>query len=83
MTTLQGNFKLLVAAINEQQYYPQLFAEELHKHEMDPDGVNNEIYTDKQIIRMCHDFWEALPDSPAIRRGPFFALCNIAERIFD
>ncbi|WP_407306968.1 hypothetical protein [Acinetobacter sp.] len=83
MGSIQTKFKLLAAEVNEQHYYPQLFAEILVAHDMGPDGIASESYEDKKIIHMCHDFWEALPDSPSIRREPFFALCNIAERIFD
>jgi hypothetical protein len=30
-----------------------------------------------------HDFWVDLPDTLAIRRAPFFQICDLAERIYD
>jgi hypothetical protein len=33
----------------------------------------------EKIGRFCQFFWEELPDSPAIRKGAFFELCNFAE----
>jgi hypothetical protein len=30
-----------------------------------------------------NDFWLALPDHPAIRRAPFYEICDLAERIYD
>lgn len=35
--------------------------------------------TKAEALRPFQDFWEALPDSPAIRRGPFFDICDLAE----
>lgn len=30
-----------------------------------------------------NDFWLALPDTPAIRRAPFFDICDLAEGIYE
>lgn len=30
-----------------------------------------------------NDFWIALPDNAAIRRAPFWDICNLAEQIYD
>lgn len=35
--------------------------------------------TKAEALRPFQDFWEALPDSPAIRQGPFFDICDLAE----
>ena len=38
---------------------------------------------DLEIMNLCNDFWEALPDCAACRRGPFWLLCQIANPVFD
>lgn len=38
---------------------------------------------DQQTAEFWNDFWIYLPDHPAIRREPFFDICDIAERIYD
>lgn len=30
--------------------------------------------------KVFQDFWDALPDVSSIRRGPFFAVCDMAEK---
>jgi hypothetical protein len=30
-----------------------------------------------------NDFWIELPDTAAIRRAPFFDICNLAEQIYE
>lgn len=82
-TEIQQKFKDVFAAVNSEHYYPQLFSNAMLEHNMDPDGVNNFEYDDKKIVLMINDFWEALPDSPSIRRPPFFQVCDIAENIFE
>lgn len=42
-----------------------------------------ETATEYEICDILNKFWFALPDSPAIRRDPFFKLCDLSERIFD
>lgn len=65
----------LVTKVYEYDYYVELF-NRVRKH-----------YADRKMS-MCtpyfwNDFWLALPDSSAIRREPFFEICDLAERIFD
>lgn len=64
-------------------YYTSLYLSALEKYGMTVDSVNAGNYTDEKIIRLANTFWEMLPDSRAIRREPFFALCDIAEHVFD
>ena len=33
-----------------------------------------------ELLKPFQDFWEELPDDPSIRRGPFFEICDLAER---
>jgi hypothetical protein len=39
--------------------------------------------TTKDIVLFWQHYWESLPDSSAIRREPFYLICDIAEKIFD
>ena len=45
-----------------------------------PEG---EPETPQEIISYWNRFWMNLPDSGAIRRGPFFKVCDIAECMYD
>jgi hypothetical protein len=39
--------------------------------------------TEKDIVYFWQEVWERLPDSTAIRRNPFYEICDIAEMIYD
>lgn len=83
MTEIQQKFKDVIAAVYKEKYFVVEFEAALADHKMTVANANDCEYTDNQIVNMCNDFWEGLPDSPAIRRPPFFQLCDIAENIFD
>lgn len=36
--------------------------------------------TPSQGYKMFQDFWEMLPDYIGIRRGPFYTVCDLAEK---
>lgn len=74
---------MVQTAIFATDYYTNLYLSALEKCGMIVDAVKNGSYTDDKIIRLANTFWEMLPDSRAIRREPFFALCDIAEHVFD
>ncbi len=67
--------ELLVSKVFAYDYYTRVFSDLILK------------YTDSgkscQTPHFWHDFWSALPDSPAIRRDPFFDVCDLAERLWD
>jgi len=83
MGQLQQDTAEVQKAIFEQQYYVQLYNSVLTRAGMTAGGVEAGEYSDSKLVNMANDFWFALPDSPAIRRAPFFQLCNIAEHCFD
>lgn len=83
MTNIQQQMATLQTTLYSEDYYVNLYEYSLAKHEMSYAGVSRYLYSDKKIVAMCNDFWMALPDDPAIRRRPFFLLCDIAEYDFD
>lgn len=83
MTNIQQAMIDLQQQIMDNDYYVELYDLSLIGNQMHFDGITEEEYSDDQIINLCNDFWLALPDSPSIRRQPFFALCDIAEHCFD
>lgn len=82
-TDLQNQMASLQKSILDEDYYSARYIHVVANQKMTVEGIANKEYTDPQLITLAHYFWEALPDSPQIRRGPFFQLCDIAERIFD
>lgn len=83
MTKLQQQMNELVKAIYAQDYYIDLFVLNMNKHSMGVCGCAEFEYSDAKIIDFANDFWLDLPDDPAIRTGPFWLLCDIAEHCFD
>lgn len=82
-TEIQRNAQELQCAIIDNDYYVKLYSAALKRHGMTADGVDEAEFTDAKLVDMANTFWFALPDSPSIRREPFFQLCNIAEHCFD
>lgn len=70
-------------AIYAVDYYVMSFNACLSNHQMTPEGIDEQQYSDKQLIHLFNDFWTMLPDSSSIRRHPFSLVCDIAEGIFD
>lgn len=63
-----------ISAVYIQQYYVDHF---LQVVEMYPDA---ELLTNPyEICSFWNEFWESLPDTPEIRRPPFFMICDLAE----
>lgn len=83
MTNIQQQMNYLAHAVYDEDYYIDIFVAAMNKHEMGIEGCAQYKYSDAKIIEMCNDFWLDLPDTPAIRREPFFLLCDIAEHCFD
>jgi hypothetical protein len=82
LTPTQLDSKNLMNEIFEKDYYVLDLLRVLNAREMNQE-IPIEEYDDEVLIEMWNDFWFSLPDSPVIRTGPFFALCDICERIFD
>lgn len=83
MTDIQQDAIKLQAEVASADYYQHLYAHSLAAHAMTPEGVVSGAYTDRQIVDVANTFWDSLPDSSSIRRGPFFLLCDIAQNWFD
>lgn len=71
MMTLLNEHKILVQRVIDEDYYSKIL-----NHLEEPK-------TDAEIINFWHNFWDYLPDSFSIQRGPFWEICDMAEKIFD
>lgn len=83
MTDIKHAAMKVQDAIYKEEFYIRLYEATLAKHNMSVASIDQSEFSDKQLILMMNDFWEALPDSPVIRRAPFFALCDICEEIYE
>ena len=70
-------------AIYKEEYYVSLYEAALRHNNMSVASIDQSEFSDQQLITMMNDFWSLLPDSPSIRREPFFALCDICEEIYE
>jgi len=82
-TPIQRQAMELQDAIFAEVYYERIYLAALGKHNMSTASIDQSEFTDEQLVSMANTFWFALPDSPSIRREPFFQLCSIAEHCFD
>lgn len=83
MTNLQQQMKDLQEQIIRTDYYVDLYHNCLYAASVCPELVKLGHLENDKIVELANDFWIALPDDPAIRRAPFFLLCDIAEHCFD
>lgn len=83
MTETQEKAAALQERIFVEDYYTYLWCETLNSMNLRATKVDNGEYEDKVLALLCHRFWEALPDTSTIRRGPFFALTDLAEQVLD
>lgn len=81
--TIEARVVALQNHIFKSKYYLDLWCTALIKSNMSVETINQHEHTARELVLLCNDFWESLPDTPAIRRAPFFELCDIAENIFD
>lgn len=72
----------LQARIFKEKYFVDLWLEALKENNASTATIDQREEDPNKMVLLCHEFWEALPDSPSIRTGPFFDLCNIAENVF-
>lgn len=79
---LEKSIKLQKRILNE-EYYIDRYIGCMKKHGFTTGSVILKEHTKIAMCNMWNDFWFALPDSPVIRQGPFFDLCDLAEEIFE
>lgn len=66
-------------AIFDEDFYCQLYRRVLEDSGMTVENVTALKYQDDELSEMLNNFWWYLPDSPSIRRAPFFQLCDLCE----
>lgn len=66
-------------AVYANDYYINLFEEIIHNSGYIYPCNLLEEPNSSHICSFWNDFWFALPDNAAIRRPPFFSICEMAE----
>lgn len=82
-TPIQEKSADLVRQVNSEGYYIDRFNRVAAKNKMSSESICRHMHNDKALVGMWNDFWFALPDSPGIRHGAFFPLCDLCEEIFE
>jgi hypothetical protein len=77
-TYKEQSAETLKRIINE-GYYPSVLDAALTNQDMSICGIEHRVYSDAQLGKFWNDFWFMLPESPAVRCGPFLDLCHLAE----
>ena len=67
-----------IQSIGSLDYYQDLFDDTLDAFGLTPDSVVK-MTDPEEIYSFWNGFWNRLPDSKAIRREPFFSVCDLAE----
>ena len=65
-----------------ENYYPRVFLDQFKKDHKTPESMFEEYSSICDLEYICefwNKFWAALPDNSAIRTGPFFDICDLAE----
>ena len=83
MTDLQKWMSDLQFHIFEDDYYVDLYISCLMQCGMTIGKIRLCEYQSDEIVNLCNDFWDALPDNQEIRRNPFNLLCDIAQLCFE
>jgi hypothetical protein len=55
------------------------YFEQYYVHIVDHFAKTMQVKTEGDVYAFWNRVWDALPDSPAIRRSPFFQICDLAE----
>lgn len=64
--------------IYDSGYYPELWEQALAVCDrMSKVDIEKQLYGPLELHVALNEFWCDLPDDPAIRRGPFFELCDL------
>lgn len=83
MSDLQNRVAALQKRIFDEDYYTELWLRALNEHGSSTLTIDQGEHSDKELIELANTFWWCLPDSPVIRRGPFFELCDVAELCYS
>lgn len=67
----------VIRAIYDEGYYVELW-ERVYRRRTAP----LDTLSPCEAYKVFNDFWEALPDTRSIRHGPFYAVCDMAEKYF-
>jgi hypothetical protein len=78
-TKLQQSSIDLQDRIFKEHYYVHVYGHILENLNLTTAQILSNEVDDTTLWDMWNDFYFALPDSPAIRFGPFFKLCDICE----
>lgn len=79
MTTISTAVVALQARILKERYYDHLWDRALMQTNCSVATIDQHEESDRTLVKLCSLFWEALPDSPVIRTGPFFDLCDVLD----
>jgi hypothetical protein len=73
----QARSQQLLTSILAAEYYLSILTRIIGP--LDAAPAKLESMADGQLNSMWNDFWWKLPDSPVIRTGPFYVLCDLCE----
>lgn len=81
-TQIQRQSAKLINKLLEAQYYPDLVASAMHKHDVILDNGALDRYTDEKLVSMWNDLWFSLPNDFSIRSIPsrealFYGICDL------
>lgn len=79
MTKYAEQVANLATQIFDNQYFPDIWYRVMLAHGMTAQGIAEQLYEDEALAVALFDVWDALPDAPHIRTGPFFLLCDLCE----
>lgn len=78
-------YQLRSAAVQNEiisaDFYTRLYLGCLKQRGMTQVDVEKKLYPNAKLNALWEDFWWQLPDSPSIRSGPFFLVCDLCEDI--
>lgn len=75
---LQDAHTSTLDSVYTEQYYVSVMDDLLLSHGMSIEAAYK-MTNANQICSFWHEFWNMLPDVPAIQRKPFYAVCDLAE----
>lgn len=78
-TRYQSQSAIVQSEILAQEYYLVVYSRSLADKDMTIEGIENHAYSNIKLNSLWEMFWFSLPDSTAIRRGPFTKICDLCE----
>lgn len=80
----QNRAAMLQEAIFAYDYYVALYRQVLQACNVSEQDISTHMLSSDKLQRVFNKFFFALPDTKAIRRDPFFYLCDLCEEgMFD